>query len=80
MQCRALPQGASVVHVFEMDRVAAIWSVQTDTDCCPPVLHNVSCTVQRLNRSHLMSHDEHMDDTRSSVAPVNQPVRLVAQR
>lgn len=28
----------------------------------------------------LVSHDEHVDDTRGSVAPVNQPVALVAQR
>ena len=79
VQCRARPQGASVGHVFETDRVAAS-AICHDTDCCHPVLQNMNRpAAQSIDPSHLMSHDEHVDDTRCSVAPVNQPVALVAQ-
>lgn len=37
-------------------------------------------TLKRIRLSYLISHDEHVDDPRRPVAPVNQSVALIAQR
>lgn len=39
-----------------------------------------SLTLKRIRLSYLISHDEHVDDPRRPVAPVNQSVALIAQR
>lgn len=48
----------------------------------PVLLMCSGCDLHSMKQrpSHLVSHDEHVDDTRRSVTPVNQPVALVAQR
>lgn len=54
--------------------------------CSVELCHKVTVLFVRVREggcwpqnSHLMGHDKHMDNTGRSVAPVDQPVALVAQ-
>lgn len=58
----------------------------TNCSCSVELCHKVTVLFVRVREggcwpqnSHLMGHDKHMNNTGRSVAPVDQPVALVAQ-